>query len=88
MARRGRRCGEIAAPEVLGVETRRGREPAPGSPLFLEERKAGARRGKVIQKGELEKTCFLDFHFENMNRWFKPSLLPEHSPIVTVRCLL
>jgi hypothetical protein len=64
-----------------------GREPAPGSPTFLEERKAGARRGKVIRKGELEKTCFLAFHFENMNRWCKSSLFAENRPIVTVRFL-
>jgi len=64
-----------------------GREPAPGSPSFLEEWKAGARRGKVIQKDELEKTCFLAFHFEHMNRRFKCSLFPEYRPIVTVRFL-
>jgi hypothetical protein len=87
VAQASRRCGEIAAPEVLGVETRQGREPAPGSPSFLEERKAGARRGKVIQKRELEKNCFLAFHFEKMNRRFKSSLFPEHRPIVTVRFL-
>jgi hypothetical protein len=83
VAQASRRCSEIAAPEVLVVELA-GREPAPGSPSFLEERKAGARQDKVIQKGELEKTCFLAFHFENMNRWSKSSLFPEHRPIVTV----